>query len=490
MQETNKIDQSEEEVRLEKLKTIREKGINPYPASAERTHVVSEVLADFDNLVSSEKEISIIGRLRSIRGHGASIFAHLEDSTAKMQIYVKKDDVDSDSFELFSNLIDVGDFVSATGNLFTTKKGELTVKVKTLTLVSKALLPLPDKWHGLQDEEERYRKRYLDILSNPETKELFVKKFKFWSSMRGYLVSRGFLEVETPVLENITGGADARPFSTHHNALDIEVYLRISAGELWQKKLIVAGYEKVFEIGRIFRNEGMDAEHLQDYTQMEFYMAYRDWNDGMQLVENLVKHVAQEAFDTLQFKIKDFDIDLGKKWETYDYKEEILNRTKIDIEKTTVDEIKKKLQELKVEYEDFDNLPRGIDQLWKYCRKQIGGPGYLIYPPKVISPLAKESEERPGYVEQYQLILAGSELCKGYSELNDPIDQEQRFNEQQALRDAGDDEAQMKDDTFVDALKHGMPPTTGLGISERLFAFLADKPLREAQIFPLMKPKK
>jgi lysyl-tRNA synthetase class 2 len=270
----------------------------------------------------------------------------------------------------------------------------------------------------------------------------------------------------------------------------LDVYLRISAGELWQKKLMVAGFEKIFEIGRVFRNEGMDAEHLQDYSQMEFYWAYADYEKGIKFVEEMYKYIAEETFGTLKFKIRGFEIDLGKKWEKYDYQEIIKEKTGIDILKTTEKEIKAKLNELKVEYDKKGfNITRAIDNLWKYCRKSIAGPGFLIGVPITVSPLAKRNEKQPELAQRFQVILAGSELGNGYSELNDPIDQKGRFQEQQKLREAGDDEAQMFDEDFVEALEYGMPPTCGFGFSERLFAFLIDKPMRESQIFPLMKPR-
>ncbi len=488
-QEPNTISKPEEEIRLDKLSYLINSGIDPYPSEVKRSHTIGDLLKKFGDMESAGTEVTVVGRIRSIRAHGASTFSHMEDGSGKIQIYFKKDDLGNEKYDLFDKLFDVADFIQVSGVPFTTKRGEASLKVTDFSMLSKAVLPLPDKHHGLKNEDDRYRKRYLDILTNPEVKEMFIKKSKFWGAIRRFLVQNDFLEVETPVLETLTGGADARPFITHHNALDIDVYLRISVGELWQKRLMVAGYEKTFEIGRVFRNEGMDADHLQDYTAMEFYWSYADWKDGMKFVEEMIKHAAMEAFGTLTFDIKGHSVDLSKPWDKYDYREEILNRTGVDIGKTSVKELKNKLNDLGVAHDDFDNLPRGIDQLWKYCRRQISGPGYLIYPPKSVSPLAKESKERPGYVEQYQLILGGSEQCKGYSELNNPIDQESRFIEQQSLRDAGDDEAQMHDHDFVEALKHGMPPTTGLGISERLFSVLADKPVRETQIFPLMKPK-
>ena len=319
---------------------------------------------------------------------------------------------------------------------------------------------------------------------------MIVKKAKFWQSIRNFLVKEGFLEVETPVIENTTGGADARPFATHHNALDIDVYLRISAGELWQKKLMVAGFPKVFEIGRIFRNEGMSPEHLQDYTQMEFYWAYADYKKGMELVERMYKHVAMETFGTLEFKIGNFDVNLGNKWEIFDYTETILKITGVDISTADLKEVEGALKKFDIKYDTKGwNKIRAIDSLWKYCRKQIGGPGFLVGIPTELSPLAKTDTKNPAIVQQFQPLIGGSELGKGYSELNDPIDQANRFEAQSKLREAGDEEAQMFDHEFVEALEHGMPPTCGFGLSERVFAFLSNKPARETQIFPLMKPR-
>jgi lysyl-tRNA synthetase class 2 len=348
---------------------------------------------------------------------------------------------------------------------------------------------LPSEWYGLKDTEERLRKRYLDILMNPEIKDVFIRKSKFWQSIRNFLLTKGFLEVETPVLESVPGGAEAKPFITHHNALDMDVYLRISP-ELWLKRLMVAGFPKVFEIGRIFRNEGIDAEHLQDYTQMEFYWAFADYYDGMKLVEEMYKKVAQEVYGKTKFRIKGFDIDLSKKWEVYDYTKIIQEATGVDVLKDDVKMMEKRLIDLKI---DFDkkgfNKTRAIDNLWKYCRKNIAGPGFLINVPVMMEPLAKRKAENKELVERFQVILAGSELGKGFSELNDSEDQRGRFAEQAKLREQGDEEAQMTDNDFVEALEYGMPPTCGFGISERLFAFFEDKPVRETTIFPLMKKK-
>jgi lysyl-tRNA synthetase class 2 len=480
------------QIRLQKLNLLKDNGMDPYPAETNRDHTLAEALSKFETLSAEEKVISVAGRIMSLRAQGGLIFIDLNDGSGQIQALLKKEEIDEKFWNLFTQSVDIGDIIEVAGKLFITKRGEKTVQAKEWRMLSKSLLPLPEKWHGLQDVEEKLRKRYLDIIFNPEVRGLIERKAVFWQSMRNFLVSEGFLEVETPILERTTGGADARPFATHHNALDLDVYLRISAGELWQKRLMVAGFPKVFEIGRIFRNEGMSAEHAQDYTQMEFYWAYADYKKGMKLVERMYKHVAQETFGTLQFTIGEFEVNLDKPWEQYDYAETIKKYTDIDINSSeiTLEKIEDKLQELKVVYDKKGwNMNRAIDTLWKYCRRKIGGPGFLVNIPKFLSPLAKSLPNNPNIVEQYQPIIAGSEVGKGYSELNDPIDQAERFSEQAKLREAGDEEAQMYDREFVEALEHGMPPTTGFGVSERLFAFLANKPIRETQIFPLMRPK-
>jgi lysyl-tRNA synthetase class 2 len=392
------------------------------------------------------------------------------------------------TIEFFKKYIESGDFIGVEGNVFRTKRGELSIMVGDVALLTKSILPLPEKWHGIQDDEERLRKRYLDILMNPEVHETFVRKGKFWNSMRKFLIERGFMEVETPALENCAGGASATPFVTHHNALNLDVYLRISMGELWQKKLMVAGYPKTFEIGRQFRNEGMDAEHLQDYSQMEFYWAYADYEDGMTLVEEMYKTIAKEVYGKTKFKVGEHEFDLAKKWERIDYGDTVKKMTGIDIFKSTDEEIENKLRELKVEYEKDAGRSTLVDALWKFCRKKIAGPAFLVGTPVDVSPLAKRDSKDPRKVERFQPILAGSEVGNGYSELNDPFDQEERFKEQQKMKEAGDTEAQSHDTEFVEALKYGMPPTCGFGVSERLFAFLEGKPIRETVIFPLMKP--
>ncbi len=481
---------SEREDRIKKLEELRELGIDPYPAKTNKTHDISEVISDFEKLMTNGEKLILVGRLKSKRSHGNLTFANIEQNGHAIQIAISKKEIGVDEYKQFTKLIDVGDFIEITGECFQTHKGENSVNTSSWRLLSKAIRPLPEKWHGLKDEEEKLRKRYLDMLFNPEVRDMIEKRAKFWNATRKFLTDKGFQEVETPVLETTTGGADARPFVTHHNALDMDVYLRISMGELWQKKLMVAGLEKTFEIGRQFRNEGMDAEHLQDYTQMEFYWAYADYEQGMNLVEEMYKYVAQEAFGTLKFKINKFNVDLSKKWERYDYRETVRKMTGIDILDTDIKEIETKLKELGVEYDKKGfNITRAIDNLWKYCRKQIAGPGFLVGVPVTVSPLAKKMEGQPELTQRFQPIIAGSELGNGYSELNDPIDQAERFAAQQKLREEGDEEAQMYDHGFVEAMEYGMPPVCGFGMSERVFSFLMNKTARECQIFPLVKPK-
>jgi len=484
------VKQSERQDRLVKLNKIKELNLNPYPAKNSRSQMVGEVVADFAKLELSKEELTIAGRLRSMREHGNIAFADLEDASGRLQLVLSKTAIGAEDYKTFIKLIDSSDFIEVSGFCFVTQAGQQSLQVKSWRLLAKALRSLPDEHFGLKNEEEKLRKRYLDILLNPEVKDMIIKKDKFWNAVRSFLKSKNFIEVETPALETNPGGADARPFVTHHHALDLDVYLRISMGELWQKKLMVAGLEKTFEIGRQFRNEGMDAEHLQDYTQMEFYWAYADYEKGMALVEEMYKYVAQETFGTLKFTIGKFEVDLGQSWERYDYIATVKQYTNIDITTASLETMVAKLQELKIEYDTKGfNITRAIDNLWKYCRRQIKGPGFLVGVPVTVSPLAKRDDANPKITQRFQPIIAGSELGNGYSELNDPVDQAERFQEQQALREAGDEEAQRKDDEFVEALEYGMPPTCGYGMSERVFSFLMNKSSRDCQIFPLLRPK-
>ncbi len=475
------------------IEEIKKLGFEPFGKRFDRNTNIAEVMKKYSSLKEDERNdnasIKIAGRIKSVRGHGKLVFMDIEDFSGKLQLYIEEHMLKERQNKLVK-LIGAGDIIGVEGGVLKTKRGELSVHVRDVEMLAKAIKPIPKEWFGLKDPETIYRQRYLDMILNQEIKEMFIKKSKFWRAMREFMISKGFIEVETPVLENTTGGADARPFVTHHNALDIDVYLRISTGELWQKRLMVAGFEKTFEIGRIFRNEGMDPEHAQDYTQLEFYWAYADYELAMELVEELYKYVAHQTFGTLKFHIGEFDVDLGKKWERYDYAEQVKKYTDIDINSASLEACTKKMNELKIEYEKKGiNLERAIDHLWKFCRKKIAGPGFLINEPVIVSPLAKRRKDNPNLTERFHPIIAGSEVGNGYSELNDPVDQAYRFSEQAKLREAGDEEAQMFDKEFVEALEYGMPPTAGFGVSERFFAFLMNKPIRECTMFPLLRPK-
>ncbi|MBI2671356.1 lysine--tRNA ligase [Candidatus Woesearchaeota archaeon] len=476
--------------RLEKLKKIIALGINPYPSKFDKKDEIKNIVSEFSKLKKEEKSkknVKTAGRIMSLREMGKASFFDIQDEKSKIQCFIKEDE-SKKNYELY-HLLDIGDIIGIGGTPFRTKRGELSILVKEINILSKSLRPLPDKWHGIKDVEEKFRKRYLDLIMNPEIKEMFVKKSKFWQTIRNFMLEKGFLEIETPVLENTTGGAAAAPFKTHHNSLGIDVFLRISAGELWQKRLLVGGFEKIFEIGRIFRNEGIDTEHWQDYTQMEFYWAFSDYKDGMNIVQELYKKIAKEVLGTLKFKSHGFDIDLGKRWELYDYEDLIKKKTGINIYKADKKEIQRKLDQLNMEYDKKSDKWRLVDNLWKYCRKSLEGPGFLLNQPTEVSPLAKRSEKDKRKVEQFQVIIAGTEIGNGYSELNDPSDQEKRFSEQKKLKESGDIEAHEFDESFVEALRYGMPPACGFGVSERFFAYLMDKPARECTLFPLMKPE-
>ncbi len=488
MDTNTKAPGNEREERLCKLDLLKEKGINPYPASCNRTHQIIEVIEAFDSLLEQEKQVIVAGRIRGLRSHGNLSFIDLEDSSGRLQLAFSKKELGDEKYKLLVKLIDSADFIEASGKLFLSNQGAKTLMASDWQLLSKAIAPIPDAWYGLKDEDERYRKRYLDLLLNPELREIFIKKALFWEVARDFMKKRGFFEVETPTIETTTGGAEANPFKTKHNDYDLDVYLRISVGELWQKRLMAAGFEKVFEIGRVYRNEGSSPDHLQEFTNLEFYWAYADYNDGMALAQELYQEIAQRVFTKTNFVSKGMEYDLAGEWPKIDYQTEILKQTGIDVLKASETEMKAKLAELKVKYEG-DNRERLMDTLWKYCRKSIAGPAFLINHPKIVSPLSKAKTDNLELTERFQIIIAGSEVGNGFSELNDPIDQRQRFELQQKLIDKGDKEAMMPDWEFVEMLEHGMPPTCGFGFGERLFAFMVDKPVRETTLFPLMRPK-
>jgi lysyl-tRNA synthetase class 2 len=476
--------------RLQKLKRFEEQGGDGYPAhitlSGTRisSHEVKEKLTEGVILTN---EVLVAGRVMSKRGQGKIFFVDMLDEKGKLQLVFKIDTLGEESLASFSSLIDNGDFIAVKGVPFITQRGEKSVEVKEWQLLTKALLPIPTMWYGLENEEEAIRKRYLDFVLNSEKRELFYKKMKFWHAARSFFVERGFLEVETPTIETTTGGAEARPFITHHNDLEMDVYMRICVGELWQKRLMAAGFEKTFEIGRAYRNEGSSPHHLQEFTNLEFYMAYSGYEEGMKMVRDLYIRLAQDVFGTTTFTVNGFTFDLAEEWKVIDYGEEILRVTGVAIEKATTEEIQKKLEELKVSYEGTTR-ERMLDSLWKHCRKQIAGPAFLVGHPTLVSPLSKKVHGTDK-TERFQPIIAGTEVGNGFSELNDPRDQRARFELQAQLIAEGDKEAMMPDMEFVEMLEHGMPPTCGFGFGERLFSILAGLPIRETQLFPLTKMK-
>ena len=474
--------------RLHKLELLKNAGMEIFPVYSSRDYSLEDVSQKFDESASSGALISLAGRVMSLRPQGGLIFFNFFDGTGNFQGLLKKETMDETLFGLFFNAIDVGDFVEVKGTLFTTKTNQQTIEVSTWKILSKALLPLPEKWHGLQDTEERYRKRYLDILMDPEIRELFNKKALFWRTTREFLEREGFMEVQTPTLEITTGGAEATPFKTHVNDYDLDVYLRISVGELWQKRLMAAGFPRTYEIGRVYRNEGSSPEHLQEFTNMEFYAAYLNFEDGKELVKNLYKEISQKVFGKSKFETRGHKFDLNDEWQDLDYVDTVKKITGMDVLESSKGDIKDKLEVLGVEY-DGENRERLTDALWKYCRKQISGPAFLINHPKLVAPLSKEHPDDARKTKTFQVILAGSEIGRAHAELNDPIDQQARFDAQKKLLDAGDTEAMMPDYEYIEMMEHGMPPTFGFGFGERLFTFLMDTPVREATLFPLMRPR-
>jgi lysyl-tRNA synthetase class 2 len=477
------------EIKLKKLENLRKAGFDPYPEKNDRTMENKEALEKFDGL--QEKELILVGRVKSFRPMGGSAFAHIEDESAKIQIFLSKKNIDPEKYKLFIDSVELGDFVEVKGKLFKTKTEEITLEVSDWKMLSKSLAPVPTEHFGVKDTEELLRRRYLDLMMNSETRDLFRKKNIFWQTARNFLAKKGFLEVQTPVLENIPGGAEAEPFVTHHNALDRDYFMRISL-ELPLKRLLVGGYEKVFEIGRLFRNEGIDREHLQEYDDLEFYAAYTDLKQGMKLVEKLYKEIVKKVLvDAMESEHEGTWINWGGKWETKDYFKLFKQETGIDLEKDmAVADLQKKADELGIKYEKNYGKGRMIDTIYKKTvRPKLIQPCFLVGHPIEISPLAKKDPKDPRKVLRMQVLVAGSELGNGFSELNDPIDQRSRFEDQMKLRAAGDAEAQMLDEDFVEALEYGMPPAFGFGFSERLFSLLMNKSVRETVIFPPMKEK-
>lgn len=484
----------ERKARLLKLKEIKEQGVNPYPSTNKRTHTVIEVLNNFDKLIIKKKVVSLAGRLRSVRLHGGLSFSHLEDESGIIQIMVKKDVVGDKVYNFFKNLIDIGDFIRIKGTLFLTKTGEKTVVVESLKLLSKSLAPLPEKWHGLSDIEVRYRQRYLDLIANPQVRMIFKKRSAIIKTIHEFLEKEGFMEVETPILQPIPGGATARPFITHHNALDVNFYLRI-APELYLKRLIVGGFEQVYEIARCFRNEGIDWSHNPEFTQIELYKAYADYNDLMKFVEKFFLYLTKKINGgSTKIVYEKNQIDLAPLYERITFRDILMKLANCDIEKyPDRDGMAQKARELGLEILPSDDRGKIMDEIFKkVVRPKIIKPTFVINHPLELSPLAKKIYDDPRYVERFQLIVGGIELINAFSELNDPIDQHERFMTQEAQRESGDMEAMRIDKDFINALEHGMPPTAGLGMGiDRLTALLTNSHnIKEVILFPTLKPEK
>jgi len=475
------------QVKLDKLEKIRESGMDPYPEKVQRDFSNTEAVEKFDQI---KKPISLAGRVRSLRPMGGSAFANIEDESGKMQLFFNKGNMEENLFKLFVKNVELGDFVQVTGELFLTKTEEKSLKVMDWKMLSKNIRPIPTEHFGIKDEEELLRRRYLDLMTNPETRELFRKKNIFWQTIRTFLASSGFLEVQNPVFEHTPGGADAEPFTTRHKALDQDFYMRISL-ELALKRLLVGGYEKVFEIGRVFRNEGIDRHHLQEYDAMEFYAAYWDLQKGIEFSENMYKEIVKNVTGAMVTQYEGVNIDWSKKFPVVDYFDAFKKETGIDLsDDVSVETLMAKADEFGIKYEKSYGKGRMIDMVYKKTvRQKMIQPCFLVGHPIEVSPLAKKDPNNPKKVLRFQVVAGKAELCNAFAELNDPIDQKVRFEEQMKLREAGDSEAQMIDDDFVEALEYGMPNAFGFGLSERFFAFLMDKSVRECVIFPAMKAK-
>lgn len=478
-------------VRIEKLEKLKALGVDPYPARTTRSHENAEILKYFEKLQGTS--VVVAGRIRAFRKHGELAFMDIKDDSGSIQLYIKAENIDSSNYSnselMFKDLdlLDVGDFVEGFGDVTKTNSGEVSVEISKIRLLTKSLRPLPAKWDGLKDKETRLRRRYLDTTMNEEVRQRFIRRAKFWQANRDFLNERGFYEINIPVLEHIPGGADANPFVTYMDAIDQKFYLRISH-ELYLKRLIGGGYEKVYEIGPRFRNEGISDEHLPEHIAMEFYWAFADWEEGMNLIEEMFTYIIAKVYDgKTKFSIRGFDVDFSKKWERIDFAEIMHKHYGLDIHNTTVEEVGELLKKHKIKGHFDKNVNRGIDNLWKHLRKDIAGPAFLINHPKSLSPLSKSKVDDPKIVERCQPIIAGSELGNGWSELNDPLDQLARFEDQQKLRDSGDAEAQWLDIDYVEMLEYGMPPTFGWGHSERVFWFLEDVTAREGVPFPQLK---
>ena len=474
-------------IRLEKLEKLQEKKINAYPSQSRRDDTVVQALK------SLGRETAIAGRVIAWRGHGKMQFADIRDESGRMQVVFKVDVLDKDKFEMLG-LFDIGDFLAVQGEVFKTKAGEISVLVKDLQLLSKSLRPLPSKWHGLKNKEECYRYRYLDFLFNKKAKEKIETRAKALKAIREFLGKEGFIEIETPILETQASGAIAKPFTTHINAYDLNLYLRVCMGELWQKRLIIGGFEKTFELGKAFRNEGVSKQHNPEFTMLEYYWAYADYKMNMALQEKLIAYVVKNSVGRLPIKYQREEIDFTPPYPRRKFREVIREETGLDIDKyKSKESLIKAVKKHHLKLDQRWGWTHIVDEFYKqHIRPKMKGPMFLTHHPADLKPLAKRDSDDSEYTESFQLIVNGFELSNNYSELNDPIDQGKRFAEQKKLDKAGDDETMAEDDEFIESLEYGMPPTTGAGIGiDRLVAVLTDShSLREVIAFPLMKPKK
>lgn len=479
-------------IRLKKLGAIQKAGFLAYPEKTKRTHKIAEALESFSKISKAKKEVILVGRIRSLREHGKATFLHIDDGSGKIQAFFREDRLGEKAYKFFLENFDIGDFIEVRGILIKTKRGEKTIEASDFKILAKSLLPLPEKWHGLKDVEERYRKRYLDLIFNPEIKKKFEFRSKIIREIRNFLEKEGFLEVETPILQPIYGGAKARPFKTYLNALAMEMYLRI-APELYLKRLLVGGFEKVYEIGRMFRNEGVDRSHNPDFTMLEFYWAFADYKDLMRLTERLFGDVIKKIFDNLTIAHQNKKINFKAPFPRIEFSQLIKRYTKINVEEIHQAALEKKAKELGVQFEKGAGKAEILDEIYKkFCRPKIWQPTFVINFPLGFQPLAKTLEKDPKKLANFQLVAAGWELINAFSELNAPIEQRKRFEEQEKLFKAGFKEAQRIDEDFLEALEYGMPPAAGWGMGiDRLVALLTDShSLREVILFPTMRPKK
>ena len=483
-------------VRREKLHNLREQGIDPFGKRFERTNSTTDLVSlygEFSKEELEEKEItvSIAGRIMTKRGKGKAGFAHIQDLQGQVQIYVRKDTVGDEEYELFTTA-DLGDLVGIEGKVFKTNVGELSVKAIGFTLLTKSLRPLPDKYHGLKDVEQRYRQRYLDLITSMESRETFVTRSKIIREMRRYLDDNGYLEVETPMMHAIAGGASARPFTTHHNALDMELYMRIAI-ELHLKRLIVGGLEKVYEIGRVFRNEGVSTSHNPEFTMIELYEAYADYNDIMKLTENMVAHIAKKVLGTTTIQYGDYEINLEPEWTRLHMVDAIKQHSGADFwNPMSVEEARELAKEHNVEIKNTMEVGHIINEFFEQkVEDKLIQPTFIYGHPVEISPLAKKNDEDPRFTDRFELFIVAREHANAFTELNDPIDQKERFEAQLKEREQGNDEAHMMDDDYIEALEYGMPPTGGLGIGiDRLVMLLTNAPsIRDVLLFPAMRHK-